>query len=256
MAENDKISASEGRRYRYSAFISYSHREDKALAAALQRALQTLAQPWYQWRAIPIYRDETDLSCSPDGWASIEARLNESQFLVLLCSPLAAQSKWVRKEVETWAQRPDSHESLILVLTAGELHWEDKLGQFSQYSDALPQPLMKFFDAEPLWADLSWAKRETQLQLGHPDFKLAVARIAAKIRGLDLATLVDQDLHQVRTRQWLARAAFWLIFLLGLGAAWLLCLQGQVSRGVERKLGHFFRRFGRATPGSNRPRSF
>ena len=49
----------------YDAFISYSHAKDKPIAAALQSAIQKLGKPWYQRRALRLFRDDTSLAATP-----------------------------------------------------------------------------------------------------------------------------------------------------------------------------------------------
>ena len=73
----------------YDAFVSYSHAKDKPIAAALQRALQTLGKPWYRRRALRVFRDDTSLSATPHLWPTIEQALGQSRFLLLLASPEA-----------------------------------------------------------------------------------------------------------------------------------------------------------------------
>ena len=45
----------------YDAFISYSHAQDKSIAAALQSAVQKLGKPWYRRRALRVFRDDQPL---------------------------------------------------------------------------------------------------------------------------------------------------------------------------------------------------
>ncbi len=75
----------------YDAFISYSHAKDKPIAAALQSVVQRLGKPWYQRRALRVFRDDTSLSATPHLWPTIEQALAQSRFLVLLASPEAAR---------------------------------------------------------------------------------------------------------------------------------------------------------------------
>ena len=89
----------------YDAFISYSHANDKAVAAALQAAVQRLGKPWYRRRALRLFRDDTSLSATPHLWPAIESALDRSRFLILIASPDAAASQWVAKEVEYWLDR-------------------------------------------------------------------------------------------------------------------------------------------------------
>jgi hypothetical protein len=83
----------------YDGFISYSHAKDKAIATALQSAMQRLGKAWYRRRALRLFRDDTSLSATPHLWPSIEQALGQSRYLILLASPEAAASPWVDKEV-------------------------------------------------------------------------------------------------------------------------------------------------------------
>jgi hypothetical protein len=89
---------------RYDAFISYSHAADGALAPAVQHGLQALAKPLYQRRALRIFRDQTSLAVTPALWPTIQQALEASQYFILLASPAAAQSPWVRQELAWWMQ--------------------------------------------------------------------------------------------------------------------------------------------------------
>jgi hypothetical protein len=86
----------------YKAFISYSHAADGKLAPAVQSALHRFAKPWYRVRAVRVFRDKTNLSANPDLWGSIEQALSESEYFILMSSPEAAASKWVKKEIDHW----------------------------------------------------------------------------------------------------------------------------------------------------------
>src|SRR5689334_5927908 len=46
-----------GRELGFDAFISYSQRQDKIIATALQSTMQRLGKPWYQRRALRVFRD-------------------------------------------------------------------------------------------------------------------------------------------------------------------------------------------------------
>jgi MTH538 TIR-like domain (DUF1863) len=59
---------------------------------------------WYRRRALRIFRDDTSLSATPSLWPSIEHALGQSRFLILLASPEAATSPWVRKEIAFWLE--------------------------------------------------------------------------------------------------------------------------------------------------------
>ena len=86
----------------YKAFLSYSHTVDSELSAALQSALHRFAKPWNRLRAVRVFRDVSSLSATPALWPSVEAALSDSEFFLLLASPEAACSAWVRREVDWW----------------------------------------------------------------------------------------------------------------------------------------------------------
>src|SRR3954451_4353567 len=122
----------------YRGFISYSHTVDGQLAPKLQRALTAFAKPWYRLRAIRLFRDETSLSPTPQLWPTIEAALKASEFFILLASPGAAESRWVKKEIETFIAHSQS-DRVLIVLTDGELRCYGSAGDFDgQVTNAFP----------------------------------------------------------------------------------------------------------------------
>jgi MTH538 TIR-like domain (DUF1863) len=114
----------------YDAFISYSHAQDKPVAAALQTAVQRLGKPWYRRRALRIFRDDTSLSATPHLWPSIEEALARSRYLILLVSPQSAASQWVGKEIAYWLEHKNI-DTLLLALTEGELAWDGAADDFA-----------------------------------------------------------------------------------------------------------------------------
>jgi len=85
----------------YDVFLSYAS-EDEPQARALQLGLQRLAKPWYSLQALRVFRDRTALPVGDGLWSALKVRLEKSDWLVLLASPEAADSKWVECEVRWW----------------------------------------------------------------------------------------------------------------------------------------------------------
>lgn len=140
----------------YNGFLSYSHAEHVQLAAEVQRALHTIARPWYRLRALRVFRDRSSVAPSESLWASIEAALARSEFLLLLASPRAAQSPWVAREVAWWLEHRGTR-NLILVLGSGQISWDAARRDFDRRtSAALPGTLFGRFGQEPLWADVAF----------------------------------------------------------------------------------------------------
>ena len=67
-------------------------------------------------RLTPIFRDRDELPASGNLGAELTAALRETRFLVVLCSPAAARSRWVGEEVRAFKQMHGDDSVLALVL--------------------------------------------------------------------------------------------------------------------------------------------
>jgi WD40 repeat protein len=195
---------------RYKAFITYSHRADQVLASCLQHALQTYGKPYYMRRIIDVFRDGTDLSAHPSLWPNIQRALHASEFLLLLASPEAATSRWVKRELDEWfASRPAPAESLIILWTGGELKWDHDRSDFDWgVTTALPRildwdsrrdtprQLSGVFRDQPYHADLRWARHADNLALRNPEFSEHVASIAAALHGMEKRDMVGLEVFE------------------------------------------------------------
>lgn len=115
--------------FRYRAFLSYSHR-DKAWAAWLHRSLEhfridkdltgrpTPAGP-VPASLKPIFRDRDDFAAGHSLTEQTLAALASSQFLVVICSPRAAQSKYVNEEIRRFKAMGGA-ERVVAMIVDGE----------------------------------------------------------------------------------------------------------------------------------------
>src|SRR5438128_8912889 len=114
---------------RYYAFLSYSHK-DKDLADWLHRELERFRVPRalrgrltvngvVPKRLTPIFRDEHDLAAAGDLGGEIKSTLSVSQFLIVLCSPTAAVSRWTNAEIE-WFKQTHSDGCVLAAVASGE----------------------------------------------------------------------------------------------------------------------------------------
>jgi WD40 repeat protein len=206
------------RRTQYDAFISYSRAVDGKLAPALQSALQRFAKPWYRARAKRVFRDDASLSANPGLWSSIQQALDATRYFVLLASPQAAESKWVGKELSYWlAHKPADR--VLLVLTDGEIAWDDAAGDFDWASTtALPPSLAGAFPEAPRYVDVRWARTHEHLSLADPRFREAVADVASPLHGWPKDELIGEEVRQHRRTVRLVRGAVVLLAMLALGA--------------------------------------
>ena len=92
--------------YTYDAFISYCHR-DMAWGRWLQRHLEAFSIPRglgeeaASRRRLRVFRDQTDLA-GVELQESLERELRASRYLIVLCSPHSAASRWVNEEVRSF----------------------------------------------------------------------------------------------------------------------------------------------------------
>jgi hypothetical protein len=154
----------------HDVFISYSHtvegEPERGLrdARAVRRGLVRLMRPWYRrHNELRVYLDQTSLSAGGGLWPSLERALRDSDHLLLLASPEAAGSEYVRQEVGHW-RREREPGTLLIALTRGEIRWDKQRQDFDwEHTDALPrEELEGFFPAEPTWVDLRPAGDVTQ----------------------------------------------------------------------------------------------
>lgn len=116
---------------RYRAFICYSQQDNRE-AARLHRRIESFRVPkrlrgshgrhgLVSESLAPIFRDRDELAASANIGERLHDALARSDFLIVLCSPAAARSKWVNAEIETFcALAPGNCERVLAVLLGGE----------------------------------------------------------------------------------------------------------------------------------------
>jgi tetratricopeptide (TPR) repeat protein len=116
---------------RYRAFICYGQ-QDRAAAEKLHRHLETYRVPRrlvgkpgrlgaIPERLSPVFRDRDELAASADIGQRLHEALARSDFLVVLCSPASAQSRWVNAEIESFhALSPANRDRVVAVILGGD----------------------------------------------------------------------------------------------------------------------------------------
>ncbi|MBD1547758.1 TIR domain-containing protein [Roseibium aggregatum] len=114
----------QARDFRYAGFISYSQK-DKAWAKRIHRALERYRLPAglpeekrKRNRLGRFFRDDDELAGAPSLGAALEGAIDDAGALIVICSPNAAQSKWVDAEVRRFKQRGPSAR-VFAVIVAG-----------------------------------------------------------------------------------------------------------------------------------------
>lgn len=177
-----------GDAFRYRAFLSYSH-SDEAVATRLHRALERYVLPRRVRKAhalprrlIPIFRDVDELAAASGLTTRLQDALDQSQWLIVLCSPAAAQSKYVNEEIEYFLQKHGASR-VLCALVQGEP------------PECYP-PALRALAEEPLAADFRPGK----------DFELSKLKLIAALAGVGFTELRSRE-AQRRKRQRLIVAA-------------------------------------------------
>lgn len=219
----------------YDVFVSYSHAADLLLAPTLQRLVRRVGRPWYSRATLRVFRDTTNLPMSESLWGSIREALDRSATFVLLASPGAAASPWVDREVQFWRQHRDRN-SLVIVLTGGELGWDVEAGDFASSSTAVPPALRGWYDDEPAWLDLRPPDGVTARRGQRNDrIRDAARTIAAPLYGIEKDQLEGEDERESRrARRTLAGGVAALALLTVLAVIGAIVAVGQAREAREQ----------------------
>jgi eukaryotic-like serine/threonine-protein kinase len=198
----------------YFAFLSYSH-SDEGMADWLHGKLENFRVPAslagrltsngiVPWRLMPIFRDRHELAAGGELSTDIKEALSNSRFLIVLCSPAAARSRWTNAEIDLFKKiRPDG--CVIAAIVEGEPFVSSIPGR--EEEECLPPALRVRYDrrgrptgrpAEPLAADL----RE------HRDGRrFGLLKIIAGMLGVGLDDLVQRQTVRRQRRLAIVAAA-------------------------------------------------
>lgn len=97
-------------------------------------------------RLPPAFRDRDELASSSDLAASVREALEQSAFLVVICTPNSAASRWVNEEIRTFIAL-GRRDRIRLVIFGGEPMSEDKA------LNCIPPAMLEGAESEPLAAD-------------------------------------------------------------------------------------------------------
>ena len=211
---------------KYWAFLSYSHRDAK-WGDWLHNALETYRVPrrlvgkesrdgTVPERVFPIFRDREELPVSADLGANITQALEESRYLIVICSPHSAQSRWVGEEIKSF-KRLGREDRILALIVDGEPNASDGQAGVGAEQECFPEALryrlsgtgeMTAERAEPIAADA----REGKDGKGNAKLKLL-----AGLLGVNY-----DDLRQREQERRLRRARFIItaaVVLIGVFAA-------------------------------------
>ncbi len=193
---------------RFVAFISYRQLEpDRAWAVRLHKALERYQAPkgFKKRRLGRVFRDADELAASPDLPQALEAALDASEWLIVVCSPRAKASKWVNAEIKRFGDSGRG-ERVLALLVEGEP------------KDAFPDALLSLrrsapafgliVEADPLAADARPQSGVSRKRI----LRGALLSLAAAMLGVSFDALRRRDETRALKRlAWLAAGSFTVI---------------------------------------------
>ena len=220
-------SAPAGRRY--AAFISYSH-ADEEFGEWLHRKLETYVVPSplrgrrytsgvVGSRLGKIFRDRADLSAAHDLSGEIRKALQQSDVLIVLCSPHAARSKYVAEEIRYFKELGGADRIFAAILD-GEPHAAGKPGR-SVAEECFPEALVY-----QLGPDLAISREPETAEPIAADFRAGkdgrengALKLVAGLLDVGLDELVQREKQAERRRRIRANLIAGVMAVLALGAA-------------------------------------
>lgn len=197
---------------RYWAFLSYSH-HDKAVAKRLQKQLETYRVPRrligretshgpVPARVAPVFRDRDELHAGADLKASVHDALSRSRWLVVVCTPDAARSPWVNREIVEFKKLHGERRVLALI-ARGEPFASDMPGHEAQ--ECFPPALRRALNeqGEPEGEPLEPIAADMRREGDGP--RRAMLKLVAGMLGVAFDDLVRRDVQ--RRVRWLTALA-------------------------------------------------
>lgn len=186
--------------FSYKAFITYSH-EDSEFAAWLQKKLESYNVPArlvgretplgkVPARLRPVFRDREELSAGSHLGDTINAALEQSEFLICICSPAARESEWVNLEISAF-RKLHGDRRILCVITDGEPYVASDPER--AYLECMPPALgLKDTTADGA-ADSSVEHVAADARVTGDGRKAALLKIIAGLIGVGLDELVQRD---------------------------------------------------------------
>lgn len=183
----------------YNAFISYRHHpDDIRVAAQIHRLLEHYRIPRAlrkQSKGITrLFRDKEELPITSNLTEDITRALENSDFLIVICSTHTRESTWVRREIETFLKTHDR--SRVLTVLADGDPYETIPELLLREERVIPETgEVEFEEIEPLSCDWRLPLRQARRE--------ELPRLAAALLGCGYDELRRRE-RQYRTRRLMA----------------------------------------------------
>lgn len=207
----------------YFAFISYQ-REDEKWAVWLQHKLEHYKLPSnlngrtdLPKEIRPIFRDKSELAGGVLA-DEIQSALEVSKYLIVICSPRAAQSRWVGKEVQSFIDMGRT-DKIIPFIIGGKAHAQNP------EDESFPSALLNLPPEQELLG----------INIDEMGRDAAAVKVVAQMFGLKFDMLWQRYEKENRRRRVFIVVAALLLAFAGMGIAiWLSMLNKRITDQNEK----------------------
>ena len=211
--------------YKYFAFISYK-REDERWAKWLQHKLEHYRLPSnlngrmdLPKEIRPVFKDTSELTPGnlPE---QINEALEQSKYLIVICSPRSAQSEWVNKEVETFKSMHKIGNIIPFIIDGRPFSSDHAEECFPQAILSLPR------EQEILGANVNEMGRDA-----------AAVKVVARMFDIRFDELWHRHEREQKRRKSIviASTATFILFLIGI-ALWMYHQKNETQRANWRMM--------------------
>ncbi len=192
--------------YQYKAFISYSHK-DTDIAEQIHKELEHYKVPGrlvgkstsvgvIQKKLGSFFRDREELPVAEDLTTEVKKALENSEFMIVLCSPSAAASRWVNREIIEFKKLRGDKYVLPLIINGTPWASDSDKPEEECFPPAVrykisPAGTLSHIRTEPIAADI---------KQGNDGYKRGVQKLIAGLLGVGLDRLVERELQRKQRR--------------------------------------------------------
>lgn len=214
--------------YKYWAFISYSHADDK-WARWLHKALETYRIPKaligqdsrdeaIPARLFPVFRDRDELPTSSELGEVINDALRKSRYIIVICSRAAAKSVWVSAEIRYFKSLGRENRVLCLIVD-GEPNASDIVGRAEE--ECFPEPIRYQVNSDQCITQKRTEPVAADMRAGKDGKNSCKLKLIAGLLGVSFDSLKQRDQQRsLRRMKILSSVALLLLCVfVGLGVA-------------------------------------
>lgn len=204
--------------YKYYAFLSYKS-EDEKWAKRLQERIERFRLPVYLCkknpntpkRLKPCFRYHTDIGIN-ELKSELQEKLENSKFLIVVCSPRSAKSEWVGEEIETFIRLGRKSNIIPFIVDGVPYSGDENECYHPVIRKHFPRSESRETDQEILGANIQEEGKGSM----RTKWNKAVVKVISKMLGLEFDELWQREKRR-RIRN---------ILLLSLVCAGILCMMG------------------------------